>query len=192
MTEVEADMKDPESKLSSRGFFARDWPYIVMLILAVLGVAFASVAGGAMMTYWEILVPVFAAVCVWTRSRETHPRPQLRRLVTVEALHWGAVFLAMQLAYVPDVESMMNADASALMVLTLLALGTFTAGAQIGAWRICVVGVVLALGVPFIAWLDRATLLITIVSVTIAVLATFIFVHRRQTSARADAAAHAP
>ena len=109
-----------------------------------------------------------------------------RRLVTVEALHWGAVFIAMQLAYVPDVESMMNADASALMVLTLLALGTFTAGAQLGAWRICAVGVVLALGVPFIAWLDRATLLITIVAVTLAVLATFIFVHRRQSGAQAE------
>jgi len=186
MTEAEADMKDPQSELSPRGFFARDWPYVVMLVLAVLGVAFASVAGGAMMAYWEILVPVFAAVCVWTRSRETHPKPQLRRLITVEALHWGAVFIAMQVAYVPDVKSMMNADASALMVLTLLALGTFTAGAQLGAWRICVVGVVLALGVPFIAWLDRATLLITIVSVALAVLATFIFVHRRHGAAQAE------
>lgn len=186
MTEAEADMKDPQSELSPRGFLARDWPYVVMLVLAVLGVAFASVAGGAMMAYWEILVPVFAAVCIWTRARETHPKPQLRRLVTVEALHWGAVFVAMQLAYVPDVKSMMNADASALMVLTLLALGTFTAGAQLGAWRICVVGIVLALGVPFIAWLDRATLLITIVSVALAVLATFIFVHRRHGAAQAE------
>jgi hypothetical protein len=92
----------------------------------------------------------------------------------------------MQLAYVPDVKSMMNADASALMVLTLLALGTFTAGAQLGAWRICVVGVVLALGVPFIAWLDRATLLITIVAVAIAILGTFIFVHHRQAGAPAE------
>jgi hypothetical protein len=71
-------------------------------------------------------------------------------------------------------------------VLTLLALGTFTAGAQLGAWRICVVGVVLALGVPFIAWLDRATLLITIVSVALAVLTTFIFVHRRHGAAQAE------
>ncbi|HEY8137287.1 MAG TPA: hypothetical protein VIF61_05570 [Methylocystis sp.] len=178
---AESDMNAPEvSEFSPRGFLARDWPYVVMLILAVVGVAVASVASGAMMAYWEILVPVFAAVCVWTRSRETHPKPQLRRLVTVEALHWGAVFVAMQVAYLPDVKSMLNAPGSALMVLTLLALGTFTAGAQLGAWRICVVGVVLALGVPFIAWLDRATLLITIVSVSIAVLATFIFVHRRQ------------
>ena len=113
MTEAEADMKDPQSELSPRGFLARDWPYVVMLALAVLGVAFASVAGGSMMAYWEILVPVFAAVCIWTRAHETHPKPQLRRLVTVEALHWGAVFVAMQLAYVPDVKSMMNADASA-------------------------------------------------------------------------------
>ena len=181
---AEPDTKDVEaSELSPHGFFARDWPYVAMLILAVVGVAGASVALAAMMAYWEILVPVFAAVCVWTRLRNTHPKPLIRRLVQVEALHWGAVFVAMQLAYVPDVKSMMNADAAALMVLTLLALGTFTAGAQLGAWRICVVGVVLALGVPFIAWLDRATLLITVVSLALVALAAFIFVHHRQTSA---------
>ncbi|MGC1860270.1 MAG: hypothetical protein WA733_03875, partial [Methylocystis sp.] len=77
MTEAEADMKDPQSELSPRGFLSRDWPYVVMLILAVIGVAVASVAGGAMMAYWDLLVPVFAAVCVWTRSREAHPKTLL-------------------------------------------------------------------------------------------------------------------
>ncbi|MGA8170478.1 MAG: hypothetical protein WB816_06555 [Methylocystis sp.] len=185
---AEPDSPTPEpSELTRQGFIARDWPYIAMLILAVLGVAVASVALESMMFYWEILVPVFAAVCVWTRARDAqHPTP-LRRLIQIETLHWGAVFVAMQLAYVPDVKMMMNADAAALMVLTLLALGTFTAGAQIGAWRICVVGAVLALGVPFIAWLDRATLLITIVSISVATLAAFLFVHRRQTVAPSKA-----
>ncbi len=33
----------------------------------------------------------------------------------------------------------MNADASALMLLTALALGTFTAGLR-GGWRMCLIG----------------------------------------------------
>ena len=59
--------------------------------------------------------------------------------------HWGAVFIAMNVVSLPDVKSMMNVDASALMVMTILALGTFTAGAQTSSWRICVVGAVLGL-----------------------------------------------
>ena len=87
MTEAEADTKEPGSEISPRGFLARDWPYVVMLALAVIGVAVASVAGPAMMAYWEILVPVFAAVCVWTRARETHPRQAGRSILLGDLGH---------------------------------------------------------------------------------------------------------
>jgi hypothetical protein len=80
-------------------------------------------------------------------------------LIWTQALHWGAVLVAMHLMFVVDVSRMMNADASALAALTVLALGTFTAGVHIAAWRICLVGVVLALAVPAIAWLEQSALL---------------------------------
>jgi hypothetical protein len=54
----------------------------------------------------------------------------------------------------------MNADATGLAILMLLALGTFTAGIHILAWQICLVGVVMALGVPGIAWMERSALLL--------------------------------
>jgi hypothetical protein len=57
-------------------------------------------------------------------------------------------------------------------------LGTFTAGAQIGAWRICVVGVVLGLGVPLVAWLQRAALLITLVGIVLVAVAAMFYLHR--------------
>jgi hypothetical protein len=57
---------------------------------------------------------------------------------------------------------MMNADATSLAILTLLALGTFTAGVHILAWQICLVGVVMAAGVPASAWLERSALLLSI------------------------------
>jgi hypothetical protein len=163
-----------------RDFLVRDWPYIAMLVLAVVGVALASVALEPMTEYWEILVPLFAAVCVWTRLRDSQQQKLVGRLIGIEALHWGAVFVAMHLIFVPDVSQMMNADAAALMVLTILALGTFTAGAQIGAWRICLVGAVLAVGVPFVAWLDRATLLTTLTAIVLVAFAAFLFAHHRR------------
>jgi hypothetical protein len=62
---------------------------------------------------------------------------------------------------------MMNADARALLILTLLALGTFTAGVHIMAWRTCVVGIILGLCVPAIAWLEQSTLLIMLIVVVL-------------------------
>jgi hypothetical protein len=88
----------------------------------------------------------------------------------------------MRLMFVADVSRMMNADASALAALTVLALGTFTAGVHIAAWRICVVGIVLALGVPAIAWLEQSTLLLLLIAVVgVAVIAPF-FWHRTRSA----------
>jgi hypothetical protein len=72
---------------------------------------------------------------------------------------------------------MMNADASALGALTVLALGTFTAGVHIAAWRICLVGLVLGLGVPAIAWLEQSALLLLLVAVVLAAAAVPFFWH---------------
>jgi hypothetical protein len=160
-----------------RAFFIRDWPYIAMLSLAIFGVALSSVLRESMTTYWEILVPFFAAVCVFARWRDSQHQALLGRLIRIEIFHWGAVIIAMNLVFVTDVSEIMNANAAALMVMTLLALGTFTAGAQIGAWRICVVGIVLALGVPLVAWLQRAALLITLVGIVLVAFAAMFYLH---------------
>jgi hypothetical protein len=69
----------------------------------------------------------------------------------------------MNLLYIADVGQTMSTDSRALYVLTLLALGTFTAGVHIAAWRVCLVGIILALGVPAIAWLQQSALLIALV-----------------------------
>ena len=58
------------------------------------------------------------------RWRDVEGRQARLRLMWTQALHWGAVLAAMNLVFVADVGQMMNADARALSVLTLLALGT--------------------------------------------------------------------
>jgi hypothetical protein len=117
---------------------------------------------------------------VITRWRNVDGKAPHWRLIQTEALHWIAVLAAMYLIFVADVKQMMNSDASALMLLTLLALGTFTAGVHIGAWRICLVGVVLALAVPAIAWLDQATLLILLVAIVLVAMAVLYIMYKRQ------------
>lgn len=167
--------KAPRSKL--RAFLAKDWPYLAMLALALFGVAYTSIARQAMTTYWIVLTPFFAVICIVTRWRNVSGNAPHWHLIQTEALHWVAVLVAMYLVFVADVKQMMNADASALMVLTLLALGTFTAGVHVAAWRICLVGVVLALAVPAVAWLEQATLLILLVAVVLVAIVVFYFLH---------------
>jgi hypothetical protein len=180
MVDDEWEVGPRASRFSPRAFLGRDWPYIAMLALAVIGVAYTSTARQAMTTYWIVLAPFFGVICVITRWRDVEGKAPHWQLIQTQALHWVAVLVAMYLVFVADVKQMMNSDASALVVLTLLALGTFTAGVHVAAWRICLVGVVLALAVPAIAWLEQATLLLLLVAIVLVAIAVLYFMHKRQ------------
>jgi hypothetical protein len=86
----------------------------------------------------------------------------------------------MSIVLVANVKQQMSSDASALVLLTLLALGTFTAGVHVAAWRICLVGVVLAIAVPAIAWLEQATLLLLLIATVLVSIAVLYFMHHRR------------
>jgi hypothetical protein len=62
----------------------------------------------------------------------------------------------------------MDADASALAALVLLALGTFTAGVHLAVWRLCLIGAVMAAAVPGIVWLGRTALLWLVAALAVA------------------------
>jgi hypothetical protein len=62
---------------------------------------------------------------------------------------------------------MLTADATGLAILLLLALGTFVAGVHILAWQVCVLGVVMALCVPAIAWIEESALLLLLGAVVL-------------------------
>jgi hypothetical protein len=179
MVDPQPDNPAPDARRFTRAFLVREWPYLLVLILVIFGVAYTSFSKTPITTYWIVLAPFIGLICVVTRWRDVVNREQRVHLIWTQALHWGAVLVAMHLMFVADVSRMMNADASALATLTVLALGTFTAGVHIAAWRICVVGIVLALGVPAIAWLEQSALLLLLIAiVVVAVIAPF-FSHRK-------------
>jgi hypothetical protein len=175
------------SPLRPRGFLRTEWPYLLVLGLALFGIAYTSFARTPMTIYWIVLAPLIGVICVATRWRSMSSRDERLRLVWTQALHWAAVLVAMHLMFIAVVARMMNADGSALAALTLLALGTFTAGVHIAAWRICLLGVVLGVGVPGIAWLEQSALLLLLAAlVLIAVIAPFFWRERHSPKANEE------
>lgn len=141
-----------------------DWPYIAMLLLAVVGVALQLPA-----IYWMFVIPVYAVTCIvagW--SHFTTPEAH-RELVIVQTLNWLALIVAIYILYNAGVQGILNTNASGLVMLTLLALGTFMAGLQARVWRICGLGAVLFLAVPAIGWFEQSIMLL--VGATVVVLA---------------------
>jgi hypothetical protein len=149
-----------ERQLPGSRSWLKELPYGVVLVLTLIGVAYTSFTKRPTTAYWEFLVPVTGALCIWSGWRSAREKKEEFRLIWTQVAHWLAFFAAMNLLLLPSVQKMVNADATGLAILLLLALGTFVAGVHIPAWEVCILGVVMALFVPAIAWIEEAALIV--------------------------------
>ena len=131
-------------------------PYIAMLLLAL-----SALALRLPFLYWVILVPVFGMISGAEGWRHFVGRSERLMLLCGLALNWCALLLAILLLFDSGVQGVMNANATSLSMMILLALGTFSAGVQARVWQICAVAGVLFLAVPAVGWLDQSPLLFT-------------------------------
>jgi hypothetical protein len=47
-------------------------------------------------------------------------------------------------------------------------LATFTAGVHVLSWQVSVLGLIMALGIPAIAWIENSALLVVLIAVAVA------------------------
>jgi hypothetical protein len=166
-------------------FWIRELPFSVVLILTLGGVAYTSFSKHPILIYWEILAPIIALVCIWygwPGASETNAR---LRLIGTQALHWLAFILVMNIVFLPHVQRIFTAGSTGIAIFTLLALGTFTAGVHILSWQVCLLGLIMAFGIPAIAWIENSALLLILVAAVVVGLGVVIWWHFRQRHARA-------
>lgn len=129
-----------------------------MLALAIGGVAYTNISHQHLVGYWEFLTLAMGVVCViteWARLDDRQPRLQL---IVRQALHWGGILVAMNIMLLPGVQRLLPSPATSLVLLMLLALGTFLAGLNLSSPQICFLGIVMAFAVPAIAWFKQSAL----------------------------------
>jgi hypothetical protein len=147
--------------------FIDNLPFVAIIALGLIGISWTSLSRTPTATYWEIVTPIVAAICVVAGWRHTESGERIGMAVT-QVLQWAAVLIAMYLVVtVSDVQRSLNANALGLMILTLLALGVFVSGLNLRAWKLCVTGAFLAVSVPTIAWLQDAALLLVLVGIAL-------------------------
>ena len=145
-------------------------PYLGVLVLAILGVAYTSITGSPLYGYWEFLALAVGAACIFIGWRQTEDKRARKQIVVTQALHWTAFLIAMNIILWPSVNTFLNGPATGLALMLLLALGTFVAGVHVSA-DIAILGVALALTVPAIAWLKKSALLLALVGLVVGGLA---------------------
>jgi hypothetical protein len=145
-----------------------------MLVLGIGGVAFRSFSGHPMLLHWQILLPLFGVICVLAGLPAASTSEQRRSLIWTQALHWAAFMLVTYVLSMQQLRGVLNDNAMALVLLALLALSTFVASVHAHAWRICVIGVVLGLALPAVAWVDQAAILLLLCTAAL-LLVVFVF-----------------
>jgi hypothetical protein len=161
-------------------FWIRELPFTLVLVLTLAGVAYTSFAKKPIVIYWEVLAPIIGIVCVSYGWAEAGDKAGRLRLIVTQVLHWVAFLVVMNMLLLSSVQRIFTATATGLAIFTLLALGTFTAGVQVLSWQVCLLGLIMALGIPAIAWIENSALLVVLVVAAVAGVAAVIWWNWRQ------------
>jgi hypothetical protein len=153
------DRATPSPKAS---FWLRELPYIVVLVLTLIGIGVTTVSRSPPMGFFEFMALVLCIVVIASAWAETKGRNARFRLILTQVLHWTSFLVAMNLTLLPSVQRLLNPEATGIAVLLLLALGAVTAGINILSWQISFIGVVLAVSVPLKAWLQQGAVIIVL------------------------------
>jgi ABC-type multidrug transport system fused ATPase/permease subunit len=159
------DLTEPVPSVS---IWRRLGVYIFMVVWAVGGLAYTDVNPTRSVGFWQLTTVLFAIIAIIHVVRSDAPN---RTVLTLKQLaHWGAFLAAMALLHSHYVTDLVTGDPLGVVTLVLLALAVFLDGVYVD-WRFCVVGMVLAVGVVMVAWLDDWALGLFLVALVITALA---------------------
>ena len=172
--------EDTTSRFRNADFLQRKLPYAAVLTLAVLGVAYTNISQQPLVGYWEFLAVATGVLCVVSEWKNADDRQARFRLMWMQALHWAAILVTMNILLLSGVRIMLPAPASGIVLLALLALGTFLAGVSFSSLQICFLGIAMVLAVPAIAWLKQSLLFLVLAALLLIGLALAFWPRQRR------------
>jgi hypothetical protein len=166
MTDYTSSPQSIPVGMAQPGLLRQKLPYIIVLFLAVVGVAYTSAFGQPPYGYWEFLAVVIGGACIVIDWGKTDDKSKRLRLVGLQVLHWFAVLIVMNILLLPSVNGFLNSPATGLALMLLLALGAFSAGIRT-SWDIAFLGLAMALTVPAIGWFKNSALVLFLLALVV-------------------------
>src|SRR5262245_7370415 len=111
------DTADPAVHSRKASFLRRQLPYIAVLTLAILGVAYTNMSHQPISGFWEFMAIAIGAVSVVTVWPNVDERKARLRLIWTQALHWATILVVMNIMLVTHVQRMVPAPANSLVLL---------------------------------------------------------------------------
>ena len=175
----QTDTTTNNSRLTGRLRRLTVYEYILLALmaLAVIGVGITYFIPDKSYRYWLAMIPVFGIGCTsieWSRLR----RQDLGIWKTVrnQLIHWFGVLVSVYLVHMLLNIQQLTKQNAGLIVLLVLALGTFLAGIQLG-WRLFVLGVFLWVILVMAAYLQGSLWVMILIGVVM--ISLFIYLRSR-------------
>jgi hypothetical protein len=175
----QTDTTSNTSRLARRLRKLTVYEYILLALmaLAVIGVGITYFIPDKSYRYWLAMIPVFGIGCTsieWSRLR----RQDLGIWKTVrnQLIHWFGVLVSVYLVHMLLNIQQLTKQNAGLIVLLVLALGTFLAGIQLG-WRLFVLGVFLWVILVMAAYLQGSLWVMILIGVVM--ISLFIYLRSR-------------
>jgi hypothetical protein len=158
---------------------------LALMTLAVIGVGITYFLPAMSYRYWVAMVPVFGIACTsieWSRLR----RQKLDTWKTVrnQLYHWFGVLVSVYLVHTLLNIQQLTKQNAGLIVLLVLALGTFLAGIQLG-WRLFVLGAFLWVILVVAAYLQGSLWVMILIGMVI--ISLFVYLRSRGSKSTEEA-----
>jgi len=159
----------PRDDNRSRYATSRSWRLpgvvvVIMIVLALVGVALTSSKNALAPRFWIVLVPTYGVLCVataWDRARRD---PGFRMPgILRQVFHWVGIGVALWLSVFIRRTGEETVTAASDNALLLLALGCFLAGVHL-EWLFAIVGVLLMLALIIVVEAEQYVWLIFVAS----------------------------
>jgi hypothetical protein len=154
-------------------FLRRQVPYISVLGLAIVGVAYTNMAHQPLVGYWEFLALATGVVCIITEWPKLDGRQAHLRLIWMQSVHWVAVLVAMNVMLLSSVQQFVPTPATSLVLLIFC----------LSLLPICFLGLSLALAVPVVSWLKQSILFLVLIAVFLVGVAVTLWPKRSELAA---------
>jgi hypothetical protein len=142
---------------------------IGLIVRSIIGIGITDFSPADSYKYWVAMVPIFCGACLileWSRVRGRGFK--WTTLLRTQLLHWVGLLVAVRLVFEMLHKGRLDNENTGLVVLLLLALSTFIAGIHLG-WRLCLVGVFLAIALVAATYLEEYVWVLLIIGLAILV-----------------------
>lgn len=158
---------------NARRFGADEITFAALLLLSIIGMGVSDFSTQYGLTYWLVMLPLFAAASIftgWFRARRDGQT--VAGIIWRQTFHWGAAALAVYLVYVFERTGRVNDEDAGLVTLLVLALTTFLAGVHFD-WRLALLGLVLGAAAAAAALIEQFFWVLLIPAVLVGVVSFY-------------------